>query len=289
LGLSEELTYDQWQQLGVSLARLERTANWWIGDWWIHSDNNRYGDRKALVESGDWTGPTFQACMDAGCVARKFGTSRRHEVLSFTHHRVVAALEPAQADELLSWCEEPLKAGSKKPRSVEDLENRVREIRCPVDLPADHWTKTAFSKRETPEEFLARTGHLPEKKDAEPTAPSQSDYDSKETEEPIGQPLTEQELTDANAAAQVEEASFALCCLRVKLEDSWSTVSDIEPTLVPAVAWEHNSKACRQALRKIEKFLDDCEQSPGEVWKHEVLEGPVERLTASGWVPGDTK
>lgn len=43
-------------------------------------------------------GPAYQRCMDAAAVARRFETSRRREVLSFKHHREVAALpgfEPA--------------------------------------------------------------------------------------------------------------------------------------------------------------------------------------------------
>jgi hypothetical protein len=48
--------------------------------------------------------------IDARCA---FETSRRHEVLSFNHHREVAALPPAEADALLNWCEEPVKTTGK--------------------------------------------------------------------------------------------------------------------------------------------------------------------------------
>jgi hypothetical protein len=62
------------------------------------------GDRKAMVESEDWDGPAFQTCMDASSVCRAFAeTSRRHEVLSFKHHREVAQLcaqHPDIADRL---------------------------------------------------------------------------------------------------------------------------------------------------------------------------------------------
>jgi hypothetical protein len=44
-------------------------------------------------------------------------TSRRREVLTFNHHLEVTALDdPAEADRLLDWCEEPLHAGEKQPR-----------------------------------------------------------------------------------------------------------------------------------------------------------------------------
>jgi hypothetical protein len=38
-------------------------------------------------------------------VCRAFETSRRHEVLSFTHHQEVASLPPEQADDLLDRAE----------------------------------------------------------------------------------------------------------------------------------------------------------------------------------------
>jgi hypothetical protein len=48
-----------------------------------------------IAEAADWTGPSFQTCKNS--VARKFETSRRREVLPFTHHAEVAALDPGKA------------------------------------------------------------------------------------------------------------------------------------------------------------------------------------------------
>jgi hypothetical protein len=64
-------------------------VSWWIGDWWAFGEQ-RYGDRKAITEADDWDGPAFQTCADAAMVCRAFETSRRREVLSFTHHAEVA-------------------------------------------------------------------------------------------------------------------------------------------------------------------------------------------------------
>jgi hypothetical protein len=77
-------------------------------DWWAFGEK-RWGERKAIVEAEDWDGPSFQAAADAASVCRKFETSRRREVLSFNHHREVAALPPDEADALLDSCEEPIK------------------------------------------------------------------------------------------------------------------------------------------------------------------------------------
>jgi len=118
--LPEDMAEAEWEAAGVILAKIDRGVGWWIGDWWAFGEKT-YGKRKAATDKDGWKGPTFQACADCGMVSRKFETSRRREVLGFTHHREVAALDPATADKLLDWCEEPLKAGEKSPRSTREL------------------------------------------------------------------------------------------------------------------------------------------------------------------------
>jgi hypothetical protein len=72
-----------------------------------------FGERKKLVESDDWTGPAFEQCAQAAVVCRVFDqkTLFRNKVLSFQHHKVLASLKlkPALIEELLDWCEAPLK------------------------------------------------------------------------------------------------------------------------------------------------------------------------------------
>ena len=58
-------------------------------------------------------GPAYESCRAAARVARDFETLRRRDLLSFQHHREVAALPPDEADD---WCEETL-----KPRSTREL------------------------------------------------------------------------------------------------------------------------------------------------------------------------
>ena len=108
------------------MAAFLSAHQWWIGDWWAFAEKreagkNWSGDRKATVEAEGWTGPSFGTCMNAGTVCRTFNTSRRHEVLSFEHHKILTTLPPEQADALLDWCEAPLKNGRKKARSIREL------------------------------------------------------------------------------------------------------------------------------------------------------------------------
>jgi N6-adenosine-specific RNA methylase IME4 len=100
--LPTDLTFEQWERLGQQLRRAAEAVMWWLGDWWAYGEH-RYGDRAQAVREG--FGWSFQTCMDAAWVARKFETSRRREVLSWSHHKELAGLTPVAADELLDLVE----------------------------------------------------------------------------------------------------------------------------------------------------------------------------------------
>jgi hypothetical protein len=62
------------------------------------------------VESEDWTGPAFQTCVKAASTCRAFERSLRRDLLTFNHHKTLAALKlnPELVASLLDWCEAPL-------------------------------------------------------------------------------------------------------------------------------------------------------------------------------------
>ena len=60
---------------------------------------------RSLIESPDWRGPSFKTCANAAGVAPAFTSSRRRELLSFSHHRAVCALPKDAADALLDRAE----------------------------------------------------------------------------------------------------------------------------------------------------------------------------------------
>jgi hypothetical protein len=123
LELPEKLTFEEWRGVGLSLGKVEQSTQWWIGDWWKHG--HKYGDRTKVVESEEWSGPAYQSCVQYGSVAKRFETNRRILLLSFAHHQEVAALDAAEADSLLEWCEAPLKNGRKKAKSVRELHEEM--------------------------------------------------------------------------------------------------------------------------------------------------------------------
>jgi len=115
LTLPEDLSYDEWVSYGEGFARMAHAAMWWLGDWWAFG-NQHYGDRAKAADQTEWT---FQTCMDAGWVARRIETSRRREVLPWSHHREVAALDPVDQEHFLDrWEKQAVKDGSPPPRHI---------------------------------------------------------------------------------------------------------------------------------------------------------------------------
>ena len=127
LALPDGLTFDDWVAYGQRLSRMAEGVMWWVGDWWRYGEH-RYGERAAQALDSDTY--SFQTFMNAGYVAGRIETSRRREVLSWSHHAEVAALDREVADELLAvaetegWTRNELRKQVREHRRTE----RVREI-----------------------------------------------------------------------------------------------------------------------------------------------------------------
>ena len=96
--LSDGLNYEQWAAIGKQIQKAADASMWWLGDWWRYGEN-KYGERSAAALDSSYE---FQTLADAGWVSRKVSTSDRSEVLSWTHHRQVAALDPEDQREVLA-------------------------------------------------------------------------------------------------------------------------------------------------------------------------------------------
>lgn len=133
--LSEDLSYERWLELRHGLDRMNRAALWWLGDWWAFGQK-KYGERAEAVKELDWE---FQTCMDAGWVASKIETSRRREVLSWSHHREVAALDIDEQEQFLSRWEaivsETGKPPTRKAARAEVTAYKRNRNRPQIDLP----------------------------------------------------------------------------------------------------------------------------------------------------------
>jgi hypothetical protein len=98
LTLPDNLDLDQWRAIGMKLCIIDSAMQWAIGDWWAYG-HHTYGKRKAFAIAKQLP-YQFGTLMNLGSVARSVETSCRNEVLSFSHHVAVAALD---AEDQRKW------------------------------------------------------------------------------------------------------------------------------------------------------------------------------------------
>lgn len=98
LALPDDLTADQWLDLGRDLASQKRTLDWLVGDW-LNVGMERFPEQLelALPQISD----DAKAVMKIGRIAAAFSPDQRYADLSFAHHAHVATLPAQEAKALL--------------------------------------------------------------------------------------------------------------------------------------------------------------------------------------------
>jgi N6-adenosine-specific RNA methylase IME4 len=162
LALPARLTFEEWAEVGTTLSAMSNGVMWWIGDWWRYGDQ-KYGERAA--QALDSESYSYQTFMDAGWVSGQIETSRRREVLSWSHHREVAALEPAVQDELLDRAIQENWTRAEIRQAVNDYKRGV--VRQALSLEATVQGKYSVIYADPPWEYSnsglggAAKGHYP--------------------------------------------------------------------------------------------------------------------------------
>ena len=159
--LPQSLSYENWLACGKNLIQLGRAIQWALGDWWVHGEH-AYGERVAALREEAFGDYTWQTLMNLGWVARRVKTSRRREVLSFTHHATVAALPAAEQEHWLDRAErgEQDENGERRPWSVSQLRMEIRAATPPEDPPEEEEEDEPESAAESDDRAaaLAATG-----------------------------------------------------------------------------------------------------------------------------------
>jgi len=102
LNIRDDISYEEWEKLGQTLRVYEGGVRWWLGDW-LNYGEKAYGEKYA--QAMDATEMEYQTLVNVSNVAKKFESNRRRLNLSWSHHAEVAALPPADADEILDKAE----------------------------------------------------------------------------------------------------------------------------------------------------------------------------------------
>ena len=99
LRLTDDCTFETWESLGAWLRTVEGSIQWWVGDW-LNFGECHYGERYA--QALDATGWTLSTLEVYAWVAKRVPVENRRLDLSFSHHKVVAQLPPAEQQALLT-------------------------------------------------------------------------------------------------------------------------------------------------------------------------------------------
>jgi hypothetical protein len=91
LTIPEATTQEGWENIGRQLGRVESSYQFMVGDWWNFGDQ-KWGNRKHIVDSPSWSGPRYNTCRNCGWVRSAFKMSLRRDNLTFAHHQEITPL-----------------------------------------------------------------------------------------------------------------------------------------------------------------------------------------------------
>ncbi len=114
-----ELEYRNWVVEGRRIGAIGRGSPWWLGDW-LHYGISRWGER--YRDAVKITGYDAKSLRNMRYVASRFELSLRRDSLTWSHHALLAAMEP---EEQSYW----LDRAAAKRFSVEDLRVELRSAR----------------------------------------------------------------------------------------------------------------------------------------------------------------
>src|SRR5258708_38691328 len=92
-----DLGHSDWLATGRRLGAIGRCSQWWIGDW-VRYGTSRWGEKYA--EAARVTGYDVASLRNMAWVASPVELSLRNDKLTWSHHVLVAPLEP---DEQREW------------------------------------------------------------------------------------------------------------------------------------------------------------------------------------------
>lgn len=114
-----EIGQAEWLATGRRLGAIGRCSQWWIGDW-IRYGTSRWGEKYA--EAARVTGYDVASLRNMAWVASRFDASLRNDKLTWSHHVLLAPLEPEMQR---YWLERAVD----KRLSVADLRLELRALR----------------------------------------------------------------------------------------------------------------------------------------------------------------
>lgn len=116
LQMSDQLTFEAWENVGRQLSSIVDSSTWCLGDWLVYGKNH-FPDRYEMAIRA--AGLRYQTLRNYSWVARRFEFGRRRPMLSFQHHAEVASLP---SDEQDYWLHE----AQREKWTTKQLRTRIR-------------------------------------------------------------------------------------------------------------------------------------------------------------------
>jgi len=129
---AEYMSLDAWRDAGLELGKETEDLAWRFGDWW--NAGERFGDRVAIVNSPEWTGPAYGTIRNYASVCAAFPLSLRSDKLSFAHHRALLVAPEAKRPDLIAWAVKQARGGG-APASVSELMREIERRDAPPSPP----------------------------------------------------------------------------------------------------------------------------------------------------------
>jgi N6-adenosine-specific RNA methylase IME4 len=130
LTITGDMPYERWEFLGQKLEALHASVLWWWGDWLNYGEKS-YG--QMYSQALDASSYSYQTLRDAAWVSGQLELSRRRDNLSWSHHREVASMEPAEQDAILG---KAVQHGMSQKELREFVRIYKRKLTQPAELPA---------------------------------------------------------------------------------------------------------------------------------------------------------
>jgi hypothetical protein len=120
LDIPDDVGPDEYAQLGRLLLDVGSRIQWLIGDWIVYGDHFQWGE--TYTSLADEFGYEVETLHTYAWVCRQVQISTRVEVLSFSHHRIVAKYEPQAQQRLLTMAVEQGWSAKEFPKHIRALE-----------------------------------------------------------------------------------------------------------------------------------------------------------------------
>lgn len=147
LMLTDELTKPEWEHVGSLLQQLDGAIQWLLGDYLAYSE--RVWKKTYDQFAAEW-GRAPKTLRNYVWVASSVDMSLRKDTLDFSHHNLVAGMQPAEQDFYLTWAVE-------NNASVFKLDQKIKADKgdpAPLEPIAPEATRKAFGRLSTMTEIV---------------------------------------------------------------------------------------------------------------------------------------